>query len=205
VGRVSAEQTGTLVEEQARVVAVGPGLAWVVPARLLPLAGTSTSVWVETNRKSACGSCPSSAGCATPVLGGLAGPDTGRLQVADHLGLRVGEGVVIGIPDGVLLRAAALAYLFPPAALVLGAGAAGALGVGDLGSALAGVLGLALGLFATRLMTGGTVGRGSYRPVLVRRYPIPTGIATGIAIGVAPGAAVRPNIDFTLRQSTRGT
>ena len=88
----------------------------------------------------------------------------------DHLGLRVGELVVIGIPEGVLTRAAVLAYLFPPAALVLAAGSAGSLGAGDLGSAFAGVLGLVLGLLATRAMTGGTAGRGRYRPVLVRRH-----------------------------------
>ena len=111
----------------------------------------------------------------------------------DHLGLRVGELVVIGIPEGVLTRAAVAAYLFPPAALVLAAGGAGSLGAGDLESAFAGLLGLALGLLATRLMTGGTAGRGHYRPVLVRRHL------------VAPGASARPSIDFTFHQSTRGT
>jgi hypothetical protein len=130
--------------------------------------------------------------------------------VDDHLGLSVGEMVVIGVPEGVLIRAAVAAYLFPPAALVLAAGSAGSLGAGDLGSAVAGLLGLALGLLATRLMTGGTAGRGHFwpgmasipgapgaapgnRPVLVRRHP------------VAPGAYARPSIDFTFNQSTRGT
>jgi sigma-E factor negative regulatory protein RseC len=176
VGRVTANPAPTLVEEQARVVAVGPGLAWV-----------------ETQRRSACGSCPSSTGCATPVLGRLAGSGTSRLQVDDHLGLKVGELVVIGIPEGDLTRAAVLAYLLPPAALVLAAGGAGSLGAGDLGSALAGVLGLVLGLLATRAMTGGTAGQGCYRPVLVRRHLI------------AERTSARPRIDFTFHQSTRGT
>jgi len=180
VGRVTAglapTLAPTLVEEQARVVALGPGLAWV-----------------ETQRRSACGSCPSSAGCATPVLGRLAGSGTSRVQVDDHLGLRLGELVVIGIPEDVLTRAAVLAYLLPPAALVLAAGSAGSLGAGDLGSAFAGVLGLVLGLLATRAMTGGTAGQGRYRPVLVRRHLI------------AAGASAWPGIDFTFKQSTRGT
>ena len=176
MGRVTANPAPTLVEERARVVALGPGLAWV-----------------ETERRSACGSCPSSTGCATPVLGRLAGSGTSRLQVDDHLGLRVGDLVVIGIPEDVLTRAAVLAYLLPPAALVLAAGSAGSLGAGDLGSAFAGVLGLVLGLLATRAMTGGTAGQGRYRPVLVRRHLI------------ALGASARPGIDFTFKHSTRGT
>jgi len=206
VGRVTAglapTLAPTLVEEQARVVALGPGFAWV-----------------ETQRRSACGSCPSSTGCATPVLGRLAGSGTIRVQVDDHLGLRVGEPVVIGIPEGDLTRAAVLAYLLPPAALVLAAGGAGSLGAGDLGSAFAGVLGLVLGLLATRAMTGGTAGQGRFWP---GRAIIPGDSRDGggrAAPGAAPGnrpvlvrrhliaerASARPGIDFTFHQSTRGT
>lgn len=144
----------SLVEQQALVVAVAPGLAWL-----------------ETSRMAACGGCSSSSACATPVLGSLGGGGgaAARIQVADHLGLRVGDGVVVGIPDGTLTRAAALAYLLPPATLVLTAAGAGVLGLGDLGSALVGLVGLTLGLVLTRLLIGGTAARGSYRPVLVRR------------------------------------
>jgi sigma-E factor negative regulatory protein RseC len=173
---VTADQAGGLVETQARVVAVGPGFAWVVPAR-----------------RSACGGCSSSGACATPILGSLAGGGSGsgasRIQIDDPLGLGVGEGVVIGIPDAVLNRAAVLAYLLPPAALVLGAGSAGALGAGDLGSAVAGFLGLALGLGLTRLLTGGTAGRGSYRTVLIRRRQV----------------AAAPGVAFNFHQTHRGT
>jgi sigma-E factor negative regulatory protein RseC len=143
-----------LIEQQARVVAVVPGLAWL-----------------ETSRRGACGSCSSSSGCATQVFGSLAGSSAARarIQVADHLGLRVGDGVVVGIPDGALTQAAALAYLFPPALLVLAAAGAGAFGLGDLGSALIGLIGLAMGLGLTRFLTGGAAACGAYRPILVRR------------------------------------
>lgn len=151
-----------LVEQQGRVVAVAPGLAWL-----------------ETSRRGACGGCSSSGACATPILGTLAGSGASgaRIQVEDHLGLRVGEGVVVGVPDGALLRASALAYLLPPALLVLAAAGAGALGLGDLGSALVGLIGLALGLGLTRLLTGGAAARGAYRPVLVCRQPGGSSIA----------------------------
>lgn len=177
-----------LVEQQGRVVAVGPGLAWVVPARLLPPAGTSTSLWVETSRRGACGGCSSSSACATPVLGSLAGSGAAapRIQVADHLGLRVGEGVVVGIPEGDLVRASALAYLFPPALLVLAAAGAGAFGLDDLGSALIGLVGLATGLGLTRLLTGGAASRGAYRPVLIGRRP------------------AGPSVAFNFQQTERG-
>lgn len=164
MGRVTTDQTVTLVEERAQVVAVGPGLAWVA-----------------TQRRSACGSCPSSGACATPILGSLAGGAVGVcLQVEDHLGLKVGDGVVVGIPDGALVRASALAYLLPPALLVLAAAGAGAFGFGDLGSALVGLLGLALGLGLTRLLTSGATVGGVYRPVLVRRQPAGPSIAFNV-------------------------
>lgn len=148
------DPVSNLIEQQAWVVAVGPGHAWL-----------------ETSRQGACGSCSSSSACATPVLGSLAGnrAAAARIQVSDHLGLRIGDGVVVGIPDGTLTRAAAMAYLFPPALLVLAASGAGAAGLDDLGSALIGLIGLALGLTLTRLLTGGAAARGCYRPVLIRR------------------------------------
>ena len=143
-----------LVEQQALVVAVAPGLAWL-----------------EISRKGVCGGCSSSSARATPILGSLSGNGaaTALVQVTDHLWLGVGDGVVVGIPDGTLIRASVLAYLLPPALLVLAASGAGALGLGDLGSALIGLIGLALGLGMTRLRTGGAAARGCYRPVLVRR------------------------------------
>ena len=167
-----------LVEQRARVVAVAAGLAWVVPAQLLPPAGTSKSLWVETSRAGACGGCSSTSACAVPVLGSLAGSGaaTAPILVTDHLGLRIGDRVVVGIPDGTLIQASALAYLLPPALLVLAASGAGALGLGDLGSALVGLIGLALGLALTWLLAGGAAARGSYRPVLVRRHQALPGV-----------------------------
>lgn len=147
----------SLVEQQARVVAVAPGLAWL-----------------ETSRKGACGGCAHANACATPILGTLAGHRGAatRIEVTDHLGLGVGDGVVVGIPAGTLTRAAALAYLLPPALLVLASLAAGAAELGDLVSALIGLFGLVLGFGLTRLLTGGAAGGSGDAPVLVRRQPV---------------------------------
>ncbi len=85
-----------MIEERARVVAVRPGLAWVV-----------------ITRRSACGTCHASSGCGTAVVAKLFGDKVNRLQVADTLGVQVGDRVVIGIADSTLTRASPAACRQP--------------------------------------------------------------------------------------------
>jgi sigma-E factor negative regulatory protein RseC len=141
-----------MIEEQARVLAVGNGLALV-----------------ETSSRSACGSCSSSSGCGTSRVAELFGERANRLQVSDAIGLAVGDRVVIGIADGTLIRASLLAYLWPLVALALAAYIAQSTGASEGFSALVGILGLCVGLWITGRVTGGEAGRSRYRPVLLRR------------------------------------
>jgi hypothetical protein len=107
-----------------------------------------------------------------------------RLAVEDHLGVAVNERVVIGIPDGLLVRASVAAYGLPLIALVTAAGIAEWLRAPELAVAAAGVAGLAAGLWLTGRLTGGSVARRRYQPVLLRRehptvrIPFQTGAAT---------------------------
>jgi sigma-E factor negative regulatory protein RseC len=150
-----------MIEEQARVVAVADG-----------------SAWVEVRRRSACGSCSAAGGCGTGALAGLLGERAQRLQVRDDLGLRVGEQVVIGIPDAALTRASLAAYLLPLLALIAAALLAEAAGAGEGTTALAGLLGLGAGLWLAGRLTGGPLGRERYRPRLLRRAATPLLFAT---------------------------
>jgi sigma-E factor negative regulatory protein RseC len=149
-----------MIEEGARVVSVAPGLAWV-----------------ETSRRSACGSCHSSEGCGISAVSKLFPARTNRLQVADAIGVSVGDLVVIGIAEDALTRASLLAYLLPLATLILGAGGAELAGAGEGAGALLGILGLFLGIWIAGRSSGGAPGTGGYRPLLLRRADAPAVVA----------------------------
>lgn len=141
-----------MIEEHARVLAVGRGFAWV-----------------ETANKSACGTCSASSGCGTALVAKLFGERVNRLQVCDDIGLEVGDAVMIGMADGALIRASLLAYLWPLVAFMLAAVIAESAGAPEELSALVGILGLWAGLWVTGRLTGRAAGRERYRPVVLRR------------------------------------
>ena len=125
-----------MIEETAQVIRVSDGQAWV-----------------ETQRRSSCGSCASKSGCGTSALAEWFGRRTVGLEVENGIGAKVGEQVVIGVPETVLVSGAAWIYGLPLLTLLAGAGLA-AWWVGDAGNdamtAIGGVLGLALGFLLAR-------------------------------------------------------
>jgi sigma-E factor negative regulatory protein RseC len=134
--------------------------AWVVEA-------AEGYAWVETRRRSACGSCSVGDACGTSVIAKLFADRSQRFQVRNDLGALPGERVVVGISDATLARASLTAYLFPLLLLMGAALLAQALGAGEGLSALVGLIGLGLGLaLAGR---SGTRGRERYRPLMLRR------------------------------------
>lgn len=139
-----------MIEESAQVVEAGTGYAWV-----------------ETRRRSACGSCSAGGACGTLVIAKLIGNRSHRFRVRDDLGALPGEQVVIGIPDSTLTRASLTAYLLPLLALMGTALVAQALGAGEGLTALAGLLGLGMALAGRSSIRG----RERYRPLLLRRTP----------------------------------
>jgi sigma-E factor negative regulatory protein RseC len=156
MGRVAPDESSPdLIEQDARVVAVGDGLAWV-----------------ETRLASACGSCTVSGGCGTSVVAKLFGEKPRRFAVTDPVGVAVGDPVVIGIADSALARAALLAYLLPLAGLILAAFLAQKVGTGEGLTALSGLVGLAFGLWGTGLLARRKEAQARYRPVLLRRRAV---------------------------------
>ncbi|MFD2112419.1 SoxR reducing system RseC family protein [Thiorhodococcus fuscus] len=141
-----------MIEERATVVEVGDGFAWV-----------------ETQRRSSCTQCASSASCGTSVLARLFRQTRNRLKIIDPIGLQTGEQVVIGIADATLNRAALIAYMLPLIALIGASAVATHVQLSEGMVALSGIAGLALGLLLARLLTGGATGQARYRPELVRR------------------------------------
>ncbi len=77
--------------------------------------------WVETARRSSCGSCSAKGGCGTGALSQVLGAKTQRIRVTNPINAPVGSEVVLGIPERTLLGGAFAVYIFPLLALIGGA------------------------------------------------------------------------------------
>jgi sigma-E factor negative regulatory protein RseC len=92
-----------MIQERARVVAVGEGYAWV-----------------ETQRQTSCGACSVNKGCGTAALAKVLGQRRTRIYVLSQIPLKVGDEVIIGIAEQALLKGSLAVYLVPLLALFAG-------------------------------------------------------------------------------------
>jgi sigma-E factor negative regulatory protein RseC len=115
--------------------------------------------WVETQRKTACGSCSAQKGCGTGVLAKVLGNRTSRMRVLNTIGATTGEMVVVGLDGGMLVRTSFAVYAMPLILLLLGGVAGGMLAnalqwdTHEGATAAGGVLGLLLGFAWLRRYT----------------------------------------------------
>lgn len=91
-----------MIEETASVIAVDGDVAWV-----------------ESERRSSCGSC-SAKGCGTGALSKVLGSKVQRLRVKNPVGAKVGDSVMLGIEERTLLQGSLLVYLMPLLSLLAG-------------------------------------------------------------------------------------
>ena len=120
-----------MITQRARVVAVAEG-----------------SVWVTTNRRSACVACNTNKGCGAAALAKALGQRHIRIRAINHLPLHVGDEVVIAIDAHALLLGSFAVYLVPLLMLLLGAGLGVFLFPGNEGmSVLLGAIGSIAGIF----------------------------------------------------------
>ncbi len=89
------------------------------------------AVWVETLRRSTCGTCSLQKGCGHGLLNRLGGGRRhlirvlpGRVSTAE---CRVGDEVTLALPESVVLRGSVLVYMLPMLAMLLAAAAGAAL------------------------------------------------------------------------------
>jgi sigma-E factor negative regulatory protein RseC len=149
-----------MIEEHAQVVALG-----------------KDDVWVETQRRSACGQCAASKGCGTATLSKVLGNKRSRVRTLNPKATKVvvGDEVVIGIREQALVRGSLAIYTVPLLALFV---------FGLLGQVLSaqllmenhdtlpiifGLLGLGLGFVWVRRFTRSIADDERYQPVLLRR------------------------------------
>lgn len=149
-----------MIEEQGRVVSVESG-----------------AVWVETVRRSTCGSCQARAGCGQALLSKLgAGSRHGFVRVITDGPHRVGDEVVIGIPDQAVVFGSAWVYMVPLLGLFLFALAAQGLQLGEPLIISAAASGLLLGLALVRWHGRHHADDPQYQARVLRTLRVPRGM-----------------------------
>lgn len=133
-------------------------------------------VWVETLRRSTCGSCAARAGCGQRLLNRQQGGGRGlvralsgdTLKAAD---CRVHDRVEIALPEEVILRGSTIVYAVPIISMILAVALFSALspGAGDAASVAVAVAGLAAGLGLVRWHAVSNRDDPRIQPVLQRR------------------------------------
>ena len=85
-------------------------------------------IWVETIRKSTCGTCAVRKGCGHGLLNRMTDGRTGYIRVLPGSHpidtIRVNDQVLVGIPEEIILRGSFIAYVVPVLGMLLGAVAA---------------------------------------------------------------------------------
>ncbi|HED18720.1 MAG TPA: Fis family transcriptional regulator [Gammaproteobacteria bacterium] len=132
-------------------------------------------IWVETQRRSTCGSCAAEKGCGTATLAKVLGKRRTLVRVLSDQPLKVGDRVVIGIREQALVRGSLAVYAVPVLLLLLG-GFVGELGArsflwdnAELASVILGVAGFAAGLFWLRHFTHRIEYDDKYQPLVLRK------------------------------------
>ncbi|MDX9873321.1 MAG: SoxR reducing system RseC family protein [Spongiibacteraceae bacterium] len=143
-------------------------------------------VWVETIRRSTCGSCSARKGCGHHLLASV-GTGTAVHVVAVKAPLSapvaVGDHVQIAIPERTLLAGVGWAYLLPLVTLLAGLLLGSAAG-GESGGALGALIGLALGCGSLAWQTR-RLDRSRYQPRVVGFAANPDCAAEAAVVEVA--------------------
>lgn len=146
-----------MIEENARVV-----------------SSEGDYAWVETERRSSCGSC-SAKGCGTGALSKILGRRTQRLKVFNPVKAKAGDEVVLGIEEQILLKGSMAVYIVPLLAMLAG-GLVGEALAPQWGSdveglsALLGIFGLAAGFLWLNRYTRRHASDKRFMPTILRLH-----------------------------------
>lgn len=146
-----------MLEEQAIVVSVD-----------------QRSVWVETQRQSACGQCAANKGCGSAVLQKVFGNKRNILPVTGDMPVKVGDQVIIGLNEDALFKGSMMVYALPILLMIVFAIigetiASHTLSMNsDFASVAGALLGLLVGVAGLRWYTARIAGNTLYQPVLLR-------------------------------------
>ena len=142
-----------MIEESARVISI-----------------EDEHIWVETQRKSVCGSCSAQKGCGTASLEKVLGKRRTQVMVLSQIAVNPGDDVMIGIQESALLRGSFVLYGIPLLLMLLGAVIAEAMILSrtELPVVMGALSGLLAGLFYVALFSRKTQLDPRYQPVILR-------------------------------------
>jgi sigma-E factor negative regulatory protein RseC len=149
----------------------------VIEENALVVATEDEYAWVETSRRSSCGSCEAK-GCGTGTLSQVLGRRSQRLRVKNPIAAVTGEQVVLGISEAALLKGSLAVYLVPILALLAG-GLFGEVMAQQLAlsmegsSVICGLSALGLSLLWLRRFNRHAANHDHFTAVIVRRADIP--------------------------------
>lgn len=132
--------------------------------------------WVETERRSSCGSC-SAKGCGTGALSKILGRKTQRMKVLNPIGAKSGDEVTLGIEEQALIKGSLAVYIVPLVAM-LGGGLLGKALAPQWGtdadglSAMLGILGLVIGFLWLRFYNRSIAQDKRYMATILRVNPV---------------------------------
>ena len=127
-------------------------------------------VWVETIRKSACGSCKAEKGCGQSLLNKMDGHSAYiwvLLEGRNPASYQLGDEIQIGIPEDVIAKGALLVYMVPLITLLLATALAHQQFAHEGITTLSGFAGLLLGGLIVRWHSWRTRLNSDLQPVLV--------------------------------------
>ncbi|PLW68010.1 SoxR reducing system RseC family protein [Pseudohalioglobus lutimaris] len=133
-------------------------------------------IWVETIRKTTCGSCAAQKGCGHGLLNSISSGRRSLIRALpgelDPAECRVDDEVQISIPDEVILRGSFIVYIVPLVFMMLGTiiGSESA-GNADLGGALGAAAGFIVGFSLVRVHAWRHRDDRSLQPTLVDILP----------------------------------
>lgn len=120
------------------------------------VAVENDSLWIETIRKSTCGSCQAQKGCGHGLINRISDGSRSYIRVLPGeiapSACVINDQVRVGIPEEVILKGSFIVYLFPLACMLAGAASAVALFSGnqDLLAALGAIAGFGVGVGVVR-------------------------------------------------------
>jgi sigma-E factor negative regulatory protein RseC len=140
-----------MIEESAQVVSIDGQFAWV-----------------ETQRKSACGSCGASAGCGTATLQKVMGAKRTQLKALNSANAQLGDQVVIGVDEQAFVKGSLAVYAVPLLMMLVFALVAEWWFASEGLTIISGLLGLLVGFFWLKHFTARISHDEQYQAVVLR-------------------------------------
>lgn len=126
-------------------------------------------VWVETLRKSTCGSCEAKNSCGHGLVNRLKSSQShAYIRASNRYPVAEGDEVTIALEEDAVVSASLLVYLFPLLLLLAGAVLGTALGVAESLVIVLSLAGLLSGFCLVRWWTARAKVEGQYQPEVLR-------------------------------------